>query len=155
MGLTQQRISQLELAGVMIRASDKSGLILAESLRSYYLSNRTTEEGLSFWKERTLHEKAKRELAELKLRERQGELYEAETVESVLAELLTDFRNKLLGVGHKLALQLENQSAAVICKIIDTEIHSLLVELSAGVCACDFKEADNGKSGNIVIDGKS
>ena len=155
LGLSQQRISQLESAGVMIRVTEgeKSGLLLAESLRSYYLSIKTSDEGLSFWKERTLHEKAKRELAELKLRERQGELYEAQTVEMVLVELLTEFRNKLLGVGHKLALQLENQSASVICGIIDKEITSLLTELSEDTATCDFKEVENGNSGNIVVDG--
>lgn len=152
-GLSQQRISQLESAGVVIRAGDKSGLLLAESLRSYYLSNRTTEEGLSFWHEKTLHEKAKREMAELKLRERQGELYEAVTVERVLAELLTEFRNKLLGTGHKLALQLENQSASVICDIIDKEIYNYLTELSQGFSGCNFKEADNGQSGDNAVDG--
>lgn len=134
-GITQQRVSQLCDEQILVRdETSRSGKILFfESLKSYLLSKKSTEQGVNFWTEKSLHEKAKRELAELKLKERQGELYEADTVERVLADLLTDFRNKLLGIGHKLASQLENLPAAKICDIIDAEVIANMKELAEGV----------------------
>lgn len=103
-----------------------------------------------------MHEKAKRELAELKLKERQGELYEADTVERVLADLLTDFRNKLLGIGHKLASQLENLPAAQIGDIIDAEVIANMKELAEGVDKAKYSEAEEtggGRESSDVADG--
>lgn len=121
-GVTQARISQLCDEGIAIKNALSGKIRVIESLRNYYLSKNAPEDGVSYWTERSKHEKAKRELAELKLRERRGELYEAAEVEGVLCEYFADFRNKLLGIGHKLAKRLEGQAAAQICDIIDVEI---------------------------------
>lgn len=149
-GLTQQRISQLLDEEVLVRDElSRSGrLLFFDSLRNFFQSKQSTDAGVNFWKERSLHEKAKRELAELKLRERQGELYEAETVERVLGELLTDFRNKLLGIGHKLAAQLEGLTAAQICAIIDEEIIANMKELAEGVDKAKYGEAQEEGGGS-------
>lgn len=157
-GLSTTRINELINEGVLIRdpSTEQGRLMLLESLGNYYQSRKTTSEGVNFWQERAAHEKAKRELAELKLAERRGELYEASTVESVLIELLTDFRTKLLGLGHKLSPRLEGVTAAQIADIIDTEVEIILRELSEGVKSATFNDdvtwhvadaaADDGKS---------
>ena len=148
-GLTQQRISQLLDEDVLVRdeLSRAGRLMFFDSLKNFYQSKQSTQEGVNFWKERSLHEKAKRELAELKVHERQGELYEAEVVERVLADLLTDFRNKLLGIGHKLSPQLENLTAAQICDIIDEEIIANMKELAEGVDKARYGEAEETSGG--------
>ena len=101
------RINQLIDEGIVIRdETSRSGqVMLLESLKNYYLSKNVSGDGVNFWKERGLHEKAKRELAELKLSKSRGEVYEAATVESVLVELLTNFRSKLLGLPAKYSPQ--------------------------------------------------
>lgn len=132
-GVTQSRISQLCDEGIIIKNELSGKIRVIESLRNYYLSKNAPEDGVSYWTERSKHEKAKRELAELKLRERRGELYEAAEVEGVLCEYFADFRNKLLVIGHKLSRRLEGQSARVICEAIDEEITHCLEELSANV----------------------
>lgn len=142
LGLTQPRINQLIEEGVIIRDEQDAsgGVLIYRSLQNYFTAKATAggEDEADFWKEKALHEKAKRELAEMKVAERRGELYEASTVESVLIELLTDFRTKLLGIGHKLSPRLEGVTAAQIAAIIDTEIETILKELSEGVGAAEF-----------------
>lgn len=134
-------MNQLIDENIIVRdeTSTSGRVLLFESLENWFLSKKATGDGVNFWKERSLHEKAKRELAELKLGERRGELYEAETVERVLIELLTDFKTKLLGLGHKLAPRLEGMTAAQITAIIDAEVNNCLEELSEGVESEKYK----------------
>ena len=141
LGLTQQRISQLLDEGILVRDEESGQPRLHDSLKSYYLSKNAAGSGVNFWTEKALLERAKRELAELKLAQRKGELYEAEVVEQVLTEIFTDCRNKLLGVGHKLAKRLEGRTAAQICDIIDDEINECLKELSENVAEAEYKNA--------------
>lgn len=133
--LSTTRINELVNEKILMRdeSTVQGRLMLLDSLKNYYLSKAATGDSVNFWTERALHERAKRELAELKLRQQKGELYEAATVEAVLVELLTDFRSKLLGMGHKLAMRLEGKTAGTICGIIDAEVNELLEELSDGV----------------------
>lgn len=135
LGVSAARVNQLIDEAIIIRdESSKAGrVLLFESLENWFLSKKASGDGVNFWKERSLHEKAKRELAELKLSERRGELYEAATVESALIELLTDFRTKLLGLGHKLSPRLEGLTAAQMADALDGEIEIILKELSEGV----------------------
>ena len=135
LGLSTTRVNELINEKVLIRdESHLDGrLMLYDSLENYFLSKKPTTSGASFWNERALHEKAKRELAELTLAQRRGELCEISQVERELGEVLTDCRNKLLGLGHKLANRLAGKTAAVISDIIDGEIIEILEELSRDV----------------------
>lgn len=140
--LSTTRVNELINEGIMIRdpSTEQGQLMLLDSLKNYYLSKSgADEETVNFWAERSKHEKAKREMAELKLAERKGELYYAADVEAEITEWLVDFRNKLLGVGHKLAKRLEGKTAAAICDIIDDEIDEILKELNEDVEEAEYK----------------
>ena len=142
LGISKQRIGQLIDEGIVVRdeLSTNGQVMLFDSLQNYFLSKNTSSDGVSFWKERSLHEKVKRELAELKLSKSRAEVYDAATVEGVLSELLTNFRNKLLGLPSKYAPQLEGKSRAEIYSALMTAIEDELSELSEGVNNCDFDE---------------
>lgn len=141
LGLTVGRINQLIDEEIVVRdASSKNGaVLLVESLKNYYLSKNslTDDKGKSvnYWVEHGLHERAKRKMAELKLRERKGELYAAETVERVMIEQLTNFRNKLLGLPAKFAAQLEGKSRA--------EIENCLEELAQNYKNANLRGEEN------------
>ncbi|MBO4780502.1 MAG: hypothetical protein J5497_07695 [Selenomonadaceae bacterium] len=141
-GVSTPRVNQLIDEGVVVRdeMSQSGQVMLFESLQNYFLSKNVSGDNVNFWKERGLHERAKRELAELKLSKSRGEVYDATTVESVLVELLTNFRNKLLGLPSKYATRLEGKSRAEIYSTLTTAIEEELTELSEGVNACDFKD---------------
>ncbi len=142
LSLSTPRINQLIDEGIVVRDEEsRSGqVMLFESLRNYFLSKNVTGEGVNFWKERGLHEKAKRELAELKLSKSRGEVYEASVVEGVLSELLTNFRSKLTGLPSKYAPQLEGKSRAEIYRTLTSAIEEELTELSGGIKAVTFDE---------------
>ena len=143
--VSQPRINQLIDEEIVMRdESSKSGAVfLIDSMKNYYLSKNAAVDGggnVNFWKERGLHERAKRELAELKLKQRRGELYEAETVERVMIEHLTNFRNKLLGLPAKMAAVLEGKTRGEIYELINLEIEAALEELSNNYKGADFNE---------------
>lgn len=109
MGVSQQRVSQLISENVILRDKNNSVLVI-ESLKNYYKlkANAENSDDIDFQKERALHEKTKREIAELKLAKMQRSAYAARTVELVLTEMLSNLRTQLLGLPSKLAPILED-----------------------------------------------
>lgn len=82
-------------------------------------------------KEKYLHEKAKREKAELILGEMKGELHDAAIVEEVVTNMLSNFRAKLLSIPPKTApILLGVDSIPEIQEILETKIYEALKELS-------------------------
>lgn len=156
LGLGTTRINQLIDEGIIVRdETSRSGqVMLFESLRNFFLSKNANlgdgENSVNFWRERGLHEKAKRELAEVKLSKTRGELYDASTVEAVMSELLTNFRSKLLGLPAKLTAQLEGKSRAEIYSALTVAVEENLTELASGLEGANFEngadvEADVGE----------
>lgn len=154
LGLSQQRIGQLIDEGIVVRDEMSKGgrVMLLESLQNHFLSKNVSGDSVNFWKERGLHERAKRKLAELKVDKAKGELYDATTVENVLVELLTNFRTKLLGLPAKYSTQLEGKNRAEIYDMLTTAIEEELSELSEGVKAVDFNE-DGASTADDFADG--
>ena len=130
--LSATRINELCDEKIIVRDefARNGQVMLFESLKNYFLSKKSTDDGVNFWLEKARHEKAKRELAELKLQKERGEVYDATEYEATLLEALTAFKMKLTGLGHKLAKQLEGKTATEICDAIDAEIDLALEELS-------------------------
>ena len=157
LGLGTTRINQMIDEGIVVRdETSRSGqVMLFESLQNYFLSKNVSGDSVNFWKERGLHERAKRELAELKLSKSRAEVYSASTVEGVLVELLTNFRNKLLGLPSKYSTQLEGKTRAEIYDLLMAAIEEELTELSEGVKAVDFDEDGETTAENIVVGDKA
>ena len=80
--------------------------------------------------EKALHEKAKRELAELELQKRKNEVHEAADVELVMTDMLTNLRSQLLGLPAKMAPQLANRDKDYIDQTLTDEIYARMTELS-------------------------
>ena len=130
-GVSQQRVSQLISENVILRDKNNSVLVI-ESLKNYYKlkANSENSDDIDFQKERALHEKTKREIAELKLAKMQRSAYDARTVELVLTEMLSNLRTQLLGLPSKLAPILEDLKKEKIYGILSKEIEEKLLELS-------------------------
>ena len=118
-GVSVPRVNQLIEEGIVHRnPADKSGgVLLVQSLKDF-VSARSSKSSSDdndngdavFWKERGLHERAKRKTAELKLRKAEGEVYDALTVENAFTTILGVLRGHLLGLPSKFATQLEGKS---------------------------------------------
>jgi phage terminase Nu1 subunit (DNA packaging protein) len=144
-GVSQQRVNQLIDEKIVLKdeSSKNSAVLLIDSLREYYCSKQAAKDGgesVNFWKERALNEKAKRELNELKLAKARGEVYEAATVEAVMQEQLTDFKNKLLSLPNKLSPQLEGKTAGQINRLLNEELEDALKELAENYESADLNE---------------
>lgn len=140
LNLSRPRINQLIDEGIVLRDEEsKTGaVVMLDSLHNYYLSKNVSGGGVDFWKEKGMHERAKRQLTELKVREREGELYEAEVVEAVMSEQLTNFRTKLTAIPAKFATRLEGKSRSEIYNALTAEIEDCLEELAKNYKSADF-----------------
>jgi len=145
LNLTPGRISQLVDEKIVVRdEGEKNAIFLIESMQNYYQSKQAYEKDgkgkVNFWEERGLHERAKRKMAELKLRQMKSEFYRAEMVDSLLVEILNNFKNKLLGLPNKLSPQIEGKNVAQINQLLTDEIYENLNELAENLKGVEFNE---------------
>lgn len=137
-GLSTRRIRQLAEEGIIDKQKNGS-YELIPTVQKYILHLKTSAEVTKsdvmekedYWLEKTLHEKAKREIAELELAKMKGTMHKAEDVEAVMMDMLGGMRAKLLAMPSKLAPMLIARSEiSVIQSMIEDEIFNILTELS-------------------------
>lgn len=129
--ISQQRVSQMAKDGTL-PVDETGALLLVEGLRHYFGERPDEEAGdVDFDKERALHEKVKREIAELKLDKMKKNVYSARVVEYVMTAMAANLRTQLLGLPSKLAPMLEGKSKEEIYTTMTREIEEKLSELSA------------------------
>lgn len=131
LGVSKPYMTQLaEEGNILVKDENSSKIFAFDSLKNYLMMKKSGNEGVNYFKEKGLHERAKREITEIKLSETKNEMYPAEEVESAWFELLTILRNNLLAIPAKYSLILENKSRAEINSILTEEIENLLSEVS-------------------------
>lgn len=128
LGITDRRVRQLADDTVITRQAE-GDFILPEAIMEYYTFKFKGEEAVDYMAEKALHEKAKRELAELELGRRRRELHEAGDVEAVLSEMLTNLRSQLKGIPSKMAPSLAGQPKEEINELLTREIETRLEEI--------------------------
>ena len=130
--VSQQRVSQMAKDGTL-PVDETGALLLVDGLRHYFGGRLAdAEDGdIDFDKERALHEKAKREIAELQLMKMKKQAYSARTVEYVMTEMLSNLRTQLLGLPSKMAPLLEGKTKEEIYASMTKEIEEKLSELSS------------------------
>jgi phage terminase Nu1 subunit (DNA packaging protein) len=135
LGLSARRIQQLAEEGVIIKAG-RGRYKAAESIQNYIRflqeKERSANEGeADYFKERALHEKAKREMAEIELAVIKGEIHRSEDVKVVMNDMIAAFRSKVLALPTKLAPQLAGKTEIPIVKeLLNREIREALTELA-------------------------
>lgn len=143
LGCSKAYMSQLaEEGNILVKdESDDRGRIFAfDSLKNYLLLKKSGKEGVNYFKEKGLHERVKREQAEIKLRQMKGELYESETVETALIEILSTLRTHLTALPAKFSVQLEGKSREEIYRILTAEIENKLDDLSQNFDELNFAD---------------
>lgn len=136
-GITDRRIRQLAKEGVLEKAGHGRYNFI-KSVQNYIvylranseLKESKNEEEVNYEKEHALLEKAKREKAELELKVMKGELHLAEDVQTVMNDMLANFRSRILSMPSKLAPMLvSNNDVKSIQQIIQTNCFEALEEL--------------------------
>ena len=116
--LTERRIRDLAQEGILVRETTKGRYNLERSVQNYILhlktnkniENMKTNKELDLEEEKAIHEKVKREKAEIELKIMKGEVHLSEDVESVLSTMLANFRSKVLAMPSKIAPTIVSQN---------------------------------------------
>lgn len=131
LGITQQRVSQLVKNETLIR-DENGSVFVVKSLHNFYKSQteNTENEDVSFAREKALHEKANRELAELELAEKRGDMHCTADIELTVGGLITVFKKNVLTIPSKMAPILAGKTAEDIKELLTQEGIRCLTELS-------------------------
>jgi predicted transcriptional regulator len=131
LGITQQRVSQLVKNETLIR-DENGSVFVVKSLHNFYKSQPENTENVdvSFAREKALHEKANRELAELELAEKRGDMHCTADIELTVGGLITVFKKNVLDIPSKMAPILVGKTAEDIKELLTQEGIRCLTELS-------------------------
>jgi hypothetical protein len=147
--LTERRVRQLRDEKVISEAAP--GLYnLQETTHKYinYLRKRNpeSEDNIDYNTERAKLIRAKRLNEEFELHLKEGRLHEAEVIETVMKDMLVNFKSRLMAIPAKLSPVLAKKTdRAEIFKIIKAQIDEALLELSDYDTAFG-ERSDNEKS---------
>ncbi|AIY81962.1 phage DNA packaging Nu1 family protein [Clostridium botulinum 202F] len=135
LGITSRRVRQLREEGFFSFAENGKKYSLEKCVQEYieYKVKAETNMGTSIdrEKEQAEHEQIKKNISKLKLRKLKKELHEASDVELFLSEMLINFRNRLLSIPSKVAVQiLGEEDINRIIEILQKEMYETLEELS-------------------------
>ena len=135
LGISSRRVRQLREEGLFKLSQEGRGYVLEKSIQEYidYKVNAETGRRASISKEEVQaeHEEVKKQISLLKLRKLRRELHEAADVEAYLSDMLVRFKNRLMAVPAKLAMQVSGEEDMnVIIQIIKKELTAVLEELS-------------------------
>lgn len=135
-GLSDRRVRQLAEEGI-IPKTEGGSYELVKAISSYInflkLNNEIDNTNLAeaYEKEKVLHERAKRQKAEILVRKIKNEVHESEDVEIVLTEMLANFKAKLLSIPTKIAPEIVGYSeTSLVEDILKREMYETLEELS-------------------------
>ena len=135
LGLSSRRVRSLREEGLFKLTQEGKGYSLEKSIQEYieYKVNAETGRRASISKEevQAQHEEVKKQSSILKLRKLRRELHEASDVEAFLSDMLIRFKNRLLSVPAKLAMQVAGETDMnQIILTIKRELTAVLEELS-------------------------
>lgn len=137
LGVSDRRIRNLENEGIIIKRA-RGRYSLKESIKNYIKNLKISKElksniqsgELDLNQEKAKHEIIKRQQSELKLALMKGELYKGSDIESVMGDMVSNCRSKILSLPSKLTpLLLNVGDKDYIKKILNREINEVLSEL--------------------------
>ena len=133
LGVTPRRVRDMLQEG-FFQFKDGRKYNLAPCIKEYiaYKLKPTNGVGeIDLEKEKAEHERAKKEISQLKLRKMKGEVHEAVYVELYWNEMLLNFANKLETIPSKIAVQVVGETDVQrIIKLLDDSIEEALNELA-------------------------
>ena len=150
LNVSDRRVRQLRDEGII--EETLPGLYkLLETNHAYidYLKgNAQIEENLSYYEERAKLVKAKRQNEELDLKIRKKDLHESSEIEEVMAEMLTNFKVRLMAIPAKLSPVLAGMNDRTkIYKLLQEAVEEGLNELSDFPTAFSLEIEEEGENG--------
>ena len=135
LGITARRVRQLKEEGFFTTAENGRKYKLEICVQEYIEYKIKAEMNIGTLvvkeQEQAQHERIKKNISILKLRKLKREVHEAKYVELFLSEMLMNFKNHLLSIPSKLAIQLQGETDInKIIEILRNEMVETLEELS-------------------------
>ncbi len=132
LGITERRVNQIASEGRVFTRDLNGKFDVVECVAAYYKEKYVpADKNVNYDEEKALHEKAKREKAELLLAKMKNELHSAEDIELIMTNMIVTFRNKLLAIPSAIAPSLVRlKNINKISEMIDLKIREALLELS-------------------------
>lgn len=135
LGISTRQVRNLRQDGMFQQAAGTRGYSIEKCVQEYidFKINAELGRSASISKEKIQaeHEEVKRQISVLKLRKLRRELHEAADVEAFLSDMLIQFKNRLLSLPTKMAMEIAGETD--VNQIIDTltkDIYEALDELS-------------------------
>ncbi|MFT5871122.1 MAG: phage terminase Nu1 subunit (DNA packaging protein) [Clostridium sp.] len=137
LGITDRRVRQLVQEGI-INTKARGKYELVKTIQHYctYLRQKTEADSnkqgskIDYEIERALHEKVKREKADLQFKVMKGEMHRAIDVENVMVDMITNAKAKLLGIPAKAAPMIIGYAdIPMIQSILQKVVYETLEEL--------------------------
>lgn len=147
--MTERNVRYLVEEGIIARVNH-GRYDLIDTVSRYITFLKMSNDGLDESKvqesleyEKWLHEKAKREKAEIELSHLKKEMHKADEVEKVLNHMLTSFRSKMLSLPSKTALLLASKDdPKEIEALLERDTYEALAELADYEPSLFFEEDD-------------
>lgn len=128
--ISDRRVRQLEKEGILVKHETEGLYYIPDCAQRFYEYKLKPAANADLDAEKALHEKAKREMAEIKLAQLRHEMHAAEDIEQVMTDMVITFRNRILGIPSKVApLVIGLRNIGEIEDIIDEEIRNALTSL--------------------------
>lgn len=135
LGITSRRVRMLREEGLFQTGKNGRGYSLETCVQEYIEYKVNAEMGrsalISKEKVQAEHEEVKKQISILKLRKLRRELHEAADVEFYLSDMLVRFKNRLMAIPSKLAMELAGiKDVNESIRIIQEGLLNVLEELS-------------------------
>lgn len=127
--ITSRRVNQLADENVIFREQNRK-FNLADSCENFFAWKFKSDGKIDFNREHALHEKAKREKAELDLKAQKGTLLFTDDVEHFVSGMIITFKARLMSLPTKYAPKiLGKKSMPEVVEILKGAVYEVLNEL--------------------------
>lgn len=150
LGVSSRQVRNLKTGGLFQGSMEGKKYSLAKCVAEYIEFKIKAETGRSALISREViqaeHEEVKKQISLLKLRKLRREVHEAADVEAFLSDMLSHFKNRLLSIPSKMAMNVAGEKDVnKIIKVIEEGLYEALEELSD----YDPDEVDGQEIGSI------
>ena len=129
---TTQYVYLLAKQGILVKEGP-SQFPLAENIQKYlqYLKSKNEGDKAFYWSEKAKHERALRQMSELKLEQLDNKLHDAKAVEVVMNDMMSYFRKRSLAIADETPSKLVGiKNPAEICDILTDAVKEALSDMS-------------------------
>ena len=149
LGISTRQVRNLKQEGMFETVNGSRGYVLETCVQEYVNFKVNAEMGrsasISIEKVRADHEEVKKNISIMKLRKLRRELHEAADVEAFLSDMLMRFKNRLLSLPAKMAMQVAGEK----------DINKIIQGLTKGIYEAldELSEYDPDEIDRLKIEG--